>query len=67
MSVAAGALRVRLEKVGYYRLGEGHCVPGPDDIGRAVRLCAAGAGLGVGTVLVAAVCSGRRRRALTGR
>jgi adenosylcobinamide-phosphate synthase len=63
MSVTAGALAVRLEKVGHYRLGEGQRVPVPDDIGRAVRLCAGAAGLGLGAVVLAAVWWSQRRRA----
>ena len=66
MSAAAGALRVRLEKVGYYRLGEAHREPCPDDIGRAGRLCAGAAGLGVGAVLLVGLL-GRSRRARWGR
>jgi adenosylcobinamide-phosphate synthase len=38
MSVAAGALGVELEKVGYYRLGGGQRLPEAGDIRRVVRL-----------------------------
>ena len=38
MSAAAGALRVRLEKVGHYQLGDGQRLPVAQDIGRSVRL-----------------------------
>jgi adenosylcobinamide-phosphate synthase len=45
MSAAAGALGVELEKVGAYRLGTGLRPPGPDDIGRSIRLLWATTGL----------------------
>lgn len=51
MSMAAGALGVELEKVGYYRLGRGLAVPTARDIGRSIRLLYMTLGL---TVLVAA-------------
>lgn len=51
MSMAAGALGVELEKVGYYRLGRGLAVPTARDIGRSIRLLYATLGL---TILVAA-------------
>ena len=35
MSAAAGALQVRLEKVGHYCLGRGYPEPAPDDVRRA--------------------------------
>jgi adenosylcobinamide-phosphate synthase len=38
MSAMAGALRVELEKAGYYRLGTGQAHPTAHDIPRAVRL-----------------------------
>ncbi len=38
MSAMAGALGVKLEKVGHYQLGAGGCPPAPGDIGRAVHL-----------------------------
>jgi adenosylcobinamide-phosphate synthase len=44
MSAAAGALGVRLEKVGHYALGDGP-QPDPHAIGRAVRLVRAAAAL----------------------
>ncbi|MHB1557031.1 MAG: adenosylcobinamide-phosphate synthase CbiB [Isosphaeraceae bacterium] len=50
MSMAAGALGVELEKVGYYRLGRGLAVPTARDIGRSIRLLYATIGL---TILVA--------------
>jgi adenosylcobinamide-phosphate synthase len=45
MSAAAGALDVELEKVGFYRLGEGLRPPEVADIGRSVRLLSATIGL----------------------
>jgi adenosylcobinamide-phosphate synthase len=45
MSAAAGALGVKLEKVGHYQLGEGLCQPQPDDIRRARYLMFAAVGL----------------------
>jgi adenosylcobinamide-phosphate synthase len=45
MSAAAGALGVELEKVGYYRLGEGLRLPEVADIDRSVRLLAGTVGL----------------------
>ncbi|WP_422923392.1 adenosylcobinamide-phosphate synthase CbiB [Singulisphaera sp. PoT] len=45
MSAAAGALGVELEKVGAYHLGAGLRLPGPDDIGRSIRLLWATTGL----------------------
>lgn len=45
MSAAAGALGIELEKVGCYRLGDGLRLPTATDIGRAVRLLYAVAGL----------------------
>ena len=38
MAAAAGALGVELEKVGHYVLGSGQSLPGPADVGGAVRL-----------------------------
>jgi adenosylcobinamide-phosphate synthase len=52
MAAAAGALRVRLEKMDHYRLGSPFPDPTPRDIGRAVRLCYAAAALGVGPAVV---------------
>jgi adenosylcobinamide-phosphate synthase len=51
MSAAAGALGVELEKVGYYRLGEGLRPPEVADIQRAIRLLAGTIGLAL--VLIA--------------
>jgi adenosylcobinamide-phosphate synthase len=48
MSAAAGALRVRLEKRGHYRLGRCFPTPTPKDIDRAIRLYYASAALGIG-------------------
>jgi adenosylcobinamide-phosphate synthase len=45
MSAAAGALDVELEKVGFYRLGEGLRPPEVADIGRSVRLLSGTIGL----------------------
>jgi adenosylcobinamide-phosphate synthase len=52
MSAAAGALEVRLEKVGHYRLNEAGRAPAPGDIRRAARLvcCAMGLGLAAGAL-----------------
>lgn len=44
MSAMAGALRVTLEKVGHYRLGDG-ATPTADTIARGLRVVLAGAGL----------------------
>jgi adenosylcobinamide-phosphate synthase len=46
MSAMAGALDVRLEKPGHYRLNAEGAAPGASDIGRARRLVRAAAGLG---------------------
>jgi adenosylcobinamide-phosphate synthase len=46
MSAMAGALAVTLEKVGYYRLGDG-AMPAPDTIARSLRVMLAGAGLDI--------------------
>src|SRR5262249_31646910 len=46
MSAAAGALRVRLEKVDHYVLGGEYPDPSPEDVRRAVRLCGGAAALG---------------------
>jgi adenosylcobinamide-phosphate synthase len=45
MSAMAGALGVRLEKAGHYRLGDGLRKPEPPAIDRAVKLAGATAGL----------------------
>jgi adenosylcobinamide-phosphate synthase len=51
MSAAAGALRVRLEKMGHYKLGESFTSPNPRDVVRAVRLYHASAALGIALTL----------------
>jgi adenosylcobinamide-phosphate synthase len=48
MCAAAGALRVRLEKRGHYRLGRCFLIPAPGDVDRAIRLYYASAALGIG-------------------
>ncbi len=47
MSAMAGALDVRLEKVGHYRLNEAGRAPCPGDIRRAARMVSLALGLGV--------------------
>jgi adenosylcobinamide-phosphate synthase len=47
MSATAGALHVRLEKMGHYRLGDRFPAPTPTDVHRAVRLYYAAAALGI--------------------
>jgi adenosylcobinamide-phosphate synthase len=61
MSAMAGALTVRLEKVGHYVLGDGGALPSARDICRALRLCAAATALAV--VGLSADCWQRRLRA----
>jgi adenosylcobinamide-phosphate synthase len=51
MAAAAGALDLRLEKPGVYRLGSGRW-PAPPDIGRARRLVSAAAALSVAATVV---------------
>jgi adenosylcobinamide-phosphate synthase len=45
MAAAAGALDVRLEKTGHYRLEGGRVLPSAEDIHRAIVLVVVGAGL----------------------
>jgi adenosylcobinamide-phosphate synthase len=45
MAAMAGALNVRLEKVGHYRLGDGGAAPGQGEIARAVALMYLACGL----------------------
>jgi adenosylcobinamide-phosphate synthase len=52
MSAMAGALGVELEKVGFYRLGEGGRKPGAPDIRRAQRLALGAAGLALALLLI---------------
>ena len=47
MSAMAGALDVRLEKVGHYRLNESGRAPRPDDIRRAARIISLALGFGL--------------------
>ncbi len=47
MSAMAGALDVRLEKVGYYRLNENGRAPQPRDLRRAAQMVSLALGLGV--------------------
>jgi adenosylcobinamide-phosphate synthase len=61
MSAMAGALAVRLEKVGHYVLGDGGALPSARDIWRALRLCRAATALAV--VGLSADCWQRRLRA----
>jgi adenosylcobinamide-phosphate synthase len=58
MSAMAGALSVRLEKVGHYDLGAGLRAPVAADVGRARRVLAATAALGV--PLLAGLARARR-------
>jgi adenosylcobinamide-phosphate synthase len=60
MSAAAGALRVRLEKMGHYKLGESFASPNPRDVVRAVRLYHAAAALGI-VLTLGTVCFFSRR------
>jgi adenosylcobinamide-phosphate synthase len=55
MSATAGALKVRLGKVGHYELGKSFTDPSPKDIRRAVRLCCAAAVLGIAVTCAAAM------------
>jgi cobalamin biosynthesis protein CobD/CbiB len=48
MSTMAGALGVKLEKVGHYQLGAGGCPPASRDIGRAVHLSRMAIALAIG-------------------
>jgi adenosylcobinamide-phosphate synthase len=45
MSAMAGALNVRLEKVGHYRLNENGKLPKPSDIRRAAKIVSVGLAL----------------------
>ena len=62
MAAMAGALGLRLEKVGAYALGDGRD-PAAPDIGRARRIVLATAALAGGTVTATLVAGGRARRA----
>jgi len=53
MAAMAGLLRVQLEKVGHYRLGDPGEVPGVRKIDDAWRLVRLGAGIGAGVVVLA--------------
>ncbi|MCL5998085.1 MAG: cobalamin biosynthesis protein, partial [Chloroflexi bacterium] len=59
MSAMAGALGVRLEKVGHYRLNENGRPPQPVDIHRAARIVSLALGLALGLSVL--VEFGRRR------
>ena len=52
MSMAAGGLGVKLEKVDYYVLGEDGRQPQPDDLTRMVRLMQWAVGIGISLVMV---------------
>lgn len=56
MSAMAGALEVRLEKVGHYRLNENGRAPRPHDIQRAARIVS----LALGMAVVVALLIGRK-------
>jgi len=62
MSAAAGALEVVLEKVGYYRLGDGLARPEAADIGRAGRLLSVSVCAGIAAGAAAALLFSRRKR-----
>jgi adenosylcobinamide-phosphate synthase len=65
MSAMAGAVGVELEKVGHYRLGRNQRLPGPQDIGRAVRLMHVATIVGAGLLIalpLAARAFGNTRR-----
>lgn len=66
MSAMSGALGIKLEKVGHYRLGSGERPPTAEDVGRAVRLMrvtvALVAGLLVGLPVVARLVKRRTSR-----
>lgn len=55
MAAAAGALGVELEKLSHYRLGAGGELPAAADIGRAVRLLYAVAGLALLVAVAVAI------------
>ncbi len=55
MSAIAGALDVRLEKVGHYRLNETGRAPQPSDIHRAAKIVSATLGLGAILALLAQI------------
>ena len=52
MSMAAGGLGVKLEKVDHYVLGEDGRQPQPDDLTRMVRLMQWAVGIGISLVMV---------------
>jgi adenosylcobinamide-phosphate synthase len=60
MSAMAGALGIRLEKVGHYRLGLGPRAPQHSDLPRARRLMRWAAGLGIATIVLAILAAGER-------
>ncbi|MCE1254352.1 MAG: adenosylcobinamide-phosphate synthase CbiB [Anaerolineae bacterium] len=62
MSAAAGALGVELEKVGYYRLGEGQPPPRSRDISLSVRLLQGVTLLAGFSCILIGLFSGLRRR-----
>lgn len=62
MSAMAGALNVKLEKVGHYMLGETQRDPTSEDIGSAVRLMRIAVALATGLLVIISIAAGVANR-----